>query len=73
MVNVINMGEYQKLKAEFDRKVKELQDNCSHEETQQPKYAITPGHYWGSVEVCKRCGKIIEKAKKSIERGGEHG
>ena len=51
------MSEYKKLQDEFNRMVKELQENCSHTEygeEQDEYWAIA--HTTGSrVRYCKRC------------------
>jgi hypothetical protein len=51
------MSEYRKLQDEFDKKIKDLQDNCPHEEfgEEQDEY-WAPGHTTGArVKYCKRC------------------
>jgi len=57
------MSELEKLRKEFDRKKKELQDNCPHPETTgwiDEWWAIAhPTGY--QVKLCKRCGKEIER------------
>lgn len=47
------MSEFKRLHTEYERKLKELQDNCSHTNT-------TPysNHMYDS-DYCLRCGKII--------------
>lgn len=51
------MSEYQKLQDEFDRKVKELQDNCSHKEfgKEQDEYWRVMTTTGKRVKYCKRC------------------
>jgi hypothetical protein len=51
------MSEYWKLKEEFDKKVKDLQENCPHTE-----YDEEQDEFWGigrttgaRVRYCKRC------------------
>lgn len=58
------MSEYNKLKEEFDRKVKELRENCPHEELTEPQEV-----FWGygrtaaySSRYCERCNKQMEQS-----------
>jgi hypothetical protein len=68
------MNEYQKLRAKFDKDVKELRDNCPHTELSEPGevyWAI--GHSAGySSRVCLRCAKLMDpnpwKKKIKIEK-----
>ena len=62
------MSEVAKLREEFERKVKELQDSCPHEEITDwynVHWAIGhPSLY--EQRTCKRCDKIIEKRPLKI-------
>lgn len=51
------MSEYYKLKAEFDKKIKELQENCSHTEfkDEQDEYWRVMSTTGRRVKYCKRC------------------
>lgn len=53
------MSEYKKLREKFDQDIKELQENCPHENLSEPKevyWAIA--HSCGySSRFCERCGK----------------
>ena len=56
------MNEYEKLKKEFDEKVKKLQDNCPHTELTEPLEIFwAPGHSCGyKARFCKRCNKQMD-------------
>ena len=53
------MSEYSKLKEKFDKEVKELQENCLHEELSEPMEVFWAyGHSCGyKSKFCQRCGK----------------
>jgi hypothetical protein len=53
------MSKASDLRDKFEAKLKLLQDNCPHKETQVMQYMWAPGHFGGHVEVCKECEKII--------------
>jgi len=58
------MNEYNKLKKEFERKVKELQERCEHKETFWAEQWWALGHGTGyAVKVCNNCFKTLEKIK----------
>lgn len=47
------------LRKKFEAELKELQRLCPHTKTEILPYTYAPGHFAGSVEVCKRCEKVI--------------
>lgn len=51
---------------EFDRRIRELQDSCAHEETTnwlQSEY--------GRCKLCRRCMKTVEHSSKLTRRGSD--
>jgi hypothetical protein len=54
------MKSAKKLREEFNKKLRTLQDNCQHQVTQVMPYEWAPGHYGGDVEVCLFCEKIVK-------------
>ena len=42
------------------KQLKELQDNCPHEETEVLEISYMPGHSFGISAFCKRCEKEIK-------------
>jgi len=69
------MGEYDKLRKEFELKVKRLQASCEHKEVEWMDYMWAPGHFAGKVKVCLNCNKILEQkypfeVKREVWRGG---
>ena len=58
--SVSRVSKYVELRAEFERKVLELQQSCPHTETDFMPYEWVPGHRGHMVKVCKECGKILE-------------
>lgn len=63
------MSEYNKLKKEFDRAVKELQKNCPHSEISDWMVEYQePEHIANEVRYCKYCG--LKVAGRSCELRG---
>lgn len=64
-----------KLKEEFNKKVKELKENCPHEELTEPQEIYwAPGHTSGyKSRFCERCNKQMDpnpwKERVVIEDG----
>lgn len=48
------------LRYKFERDLKELQDKCSHTDSEVLPYLYAPGHFGRMVSVCKDCEKILE-------------
>jgi len=60
------MSTYNELKEEFDRKVKELRENCPHINCDWMEEQWVVAHSTGyEVFVCKVCDKTIDKRKKT--------
>jgi len=60
---------YKRLQAEFERKVKELQDTCPHKSTKWFDHWWAPGHYSGyKVKVCLTCNKELGQDPSPEER-----
>ena len=56
------MSEYQKLKDEFETKVRKLRFDCPHKELSDwVEYHWAIGHISGYVRYCKRCEEIIDR------------
>lgn len=56
------MSEYENLKNEFERKVKELQEKCPHTTTKWYMHMWAPGHFSGEdILVCENCDKHLGK------------
>ena len=49
------------LREKFEKDLKELQDNCLHEEKKWLPYMWAPGHFAGEVLTCLKCEKILKK------------
>ena len=63
------MVTYKQLQKEFDKHVKELQDNCKHKKTQWMEKWFALGHSAGyQVKICLKCNKIIEENPTEKER-----
>ena len=63
------MTTYEQLKSEFHRKVKQLQKQCTHKNTQWFEHCWAPGHYSGyKVEICDRCNKKLTEKPTARER-----
>lgn len=61
------MSELEKLKKKHAREIQELQEGCPHIEVSNwVHYAWAPGHYWGMVKYCLRCGKYIERKEPEL-------
>ncbi len=61
------------LREKFELDLKELQDNCSHDESDWMPYMWAPGHFGNDVKVCKNCEKILEtKCEKILETKDEN-
>ena len=58
------MSEAKKLREEFETKLKTLQDDCPHTQSEWMDYMWAPGHFGGKVQVCLRCEKTLEEAGK---------
>lgn len=52
------MSEYDKLKEEFDQKVKELQSKCKHEKTRWHTNLLD-SFAPETLKVCENCDKVI--------------
>ncbi len=62
------MNEARKIRKEYDKKLKALQDSCPHSETKWTRYMWAPGHISPKkVLVCVRCDKILERVKLEAE------
>lgn len=48
------------LRKQYEYKLKELQESCSHDKTTEMMSSWAPGHYGGMVKVCDVCEKVIE-------------
>lgn len=56
------MSEYDKLKGEFDQKVKELQDRCEHKEFawQEERPLFAHSNRW-QIRICLNCNRPLER------------
>jgi hypothetical protein len=57
------MSKAKELRDEFEKDLKELQDNCPHTESTWMDSMWAPGHFGPRVRVCKECDKILEQEK----------
>lgn len=56
------MSTYKELRKDFNKKVKELQDKCSHEKTVWCIEEWAPAHLTGfEVLVCETCNKRLDR------------
>jgi len=60
------MSAARELREEFEKKLRALQDSCPHIETKWVQSMWAPGHISGSVKVCMRCDKILERASLGV-------
>jgi len=62
------INEARKLREEYEKKLKALQESCPHPETKWTRYMWAPGHRSpNKVRVCLRCDKILEREKRSVQ------
>jgi len=56
------VSEYEQLRQEFEKKLKELQQRCKHKETfwAREQWALAHGTGY-AVEVCKNCNKQLRR------------
>ena len=51
----------EKLRKNYEKKLSELQKNCTHKKSKWMEYQWAPGHSYGEVLVCERCDKILDR------------
>ena len=62
------MSVAEKLREEYEKKLKALQETCPHPKTEWMRQMWAPGHMSpGEVLVCLRCEKILDRQSPQLE------
>lgn len=48
------------LRDKFEEDLKALQNICPHLEVEELPYMCAPGHFAGTVIICKQCEKVMQ-------------
>ena len=60
------METIKQMRGRHEREIKQLRDECPHDETEVLPYEWAVGHRDGFVRACKECGQILERIPDAV-------